>query len=398
MNPAAPPRSVIELLQAMVAIDSVNGRITGREAAERPLADYLAGVAQAWGLQADHLPVHGEQVNLLITPPDFPGRTAKAPPILLLEAHLDTVSVEGMTILPFEPGVRDGRVYGRGSCDTKASGASMFHALARAAADQPDLPAALLFTVDEEVGKAGIETFVRQHLPRLPWRPAMALVGEPTLLAPVVAHNGAVRWEIHTTGIPAHSSNPARGRSAISDMMRVIAELEGHYIPALAVEHPLTGRAVCSINQINGGRQANMIPASCHIVIDRRLVPGERSSDVLPAVEAHLERLRAADPALRVEQKNAYFDPALEPLEAGKSLAFLGESLEAVGSSAEPLGMPYGTDAANLSEAGIPAVVIGPGDIAQAHTVDEWIAVEQLEKAVVFFQDVLRRWESRESS
>lgn len=268
----------------------------------------------------------------------------------------------------------------------------MLWALRAAAAQHPDLPAALLFTVDEEVGKAGIETFVREHLPLLAWSPFLALVGEPTLLAPVIAHNGAVRWEIETTGQPAHSSNPARGRSAISDMVRVIEELESHYIASLTASHPLTGRAVCSINQISGGRQANMIPAACHIVIDRRLVPGERSADVLPAVERHLERLRATDPALRVEQKNAYLDPALEPIEADRSVAFLRESLRQVGSSAEPLGMPYGTDAANLGEAGIPAVVIGPGDIAQAHTVDEWIALEQVEKAAVFFQDVLTRW------
>ena len=386
--------SPIELLQAMVAIDSVNGRISRRPAAERPLADFLQSVAQAWGLVTHLLPVDGEQSNLLITPPRF-SSTAPHQKVLLLEAHLDTVSVEGMTISPFAPELREGRLYGRGSCDTKASGAAMLWALRAAAAQHPDLPAALLFTVDEEVGKAGIETFVREHLPLLAWSPFLALVGEPTLLAPVIAHNGAVRWEIETTGQPAHSSNPARGRSAISDMVRVIEELESHYIPSLTASHPLTGRAVCSINQIHGGRQANMIPDACTIVIDRRLVPGEKASDVLPAVERHLQKLRTADPSLRVEQKRPFFDPPLAPLESEAILEVLREPLQSLGLATAPLGMPYGTDAANLGAAGIPTVVIGPGDIAQAHTVDEWIAVDQFEKGVQFFGKVLQQWATR---
>jgi acetylornithine deacetylase/succinyl-diaminopimelate desuccinylase-like protein len=385
-DPILLPADTIALLQAMVSFDSVNSRISQRPAAERPLADYLAAVARAWGLKAQFLPIEAAQSNLLISAGDL----TQGKPVLLLESHLDTVTVEGMTIPPFVPAIVEGRLSGRGSCDTKASGACMLRALATAySRGTLANPTALLFTVDEEVGKLGIEKFAREQLPAMGWKPALALVGEPTLLAPVIAHNGAVRWKIRTRGIPAHSSDPSLGRSAISDMVHVIRELEGNYIPSLGATHPLTGKAQASINQISGGRQANVIPDCCEIVIDRRTVPGESLSEVLPVVEAHLEKLRAAVPGIRVDQYDAFFDPSLEPLEMEKTLEFLKPSLDAVGVQADPRGMACGTDAANLGAVGIPTVVIGPGDLRQAHTVDEWIAIEQVHLGEKFFLSVL---------
>jgi acetylornithine deacetylase len=390
--PAAPD-SLLELVRAMVRIDTVNGRISGRDAAELPLALALQDLANCWGLAAELLPVCGEQANLLITAfPSGPEKNWSNEPWLLLESHLDTVAVEGMTIEPFAPGAESDRILGRGSCDTKASGAAMLWALREVVASgQLANPTALLFSVDEEVGKGGIHAFAREQLPTLGWRPALALVGEPTLLAPVIAHNGAVRAKLQVRGIPAHSSNPSRGRSAISDMVAVIQELETNYIPALSARHPLTGPAQCSINQIHGGRQANMIPDFCEIVIDRRLVPGEDPHAVLPAWEKHLTRLREQRPGLQVEVTDVLFDPPLAPTGSEPGLDFISPALRALGCSTEPQGMPYGTDAANLAEVGIPAIVIGPGDIAQAHTVDEWIAVDEIHRAHDFFARVLQQ-------
>ena len=321
----------------------------------------------------------------------MPRRGADEGSWLLLESHLDTVAVEGMTIPPFDPGTEADRIWGRGSCDTKASGACMLWALHEAVqAGALANSTALLFSVDEEVGKSGIHAFAQEQLPLLDWRPALALVGEPTLLAPVIAHNGAVRWKLQVRGIPAHSSNPARGRSAISDMLAVVAELEENYIPALSASHPLTGSAQCSINQIHGGRQANMIPDFCEIVIDRRLVPGEDPQSILPAVEVHLDRVRARRPGLQLAVADVLYDPPLNPAASNALSSFLAPALQEVGAAQQPVGMPYGTDAANLAEVGIPSVVIGPGDIAQAHTVDEWIAVEQVHRAHQFLARVLR--------
>ncbi len=385
------PDSLLDLLALMVRHDSVNSFISRRPAPEMPLATTLESLAHTWGLKTRRLaisPGDFSWFNLLIWSP----RLALDRPWILLESHLDTVSIEGMTIPPFEPRIADGKMWGRGSCDTKASGAAMLWALAEAHRTHTlTHPAGLLFTVDEETTKLGIRAFASHQLAGLPCRPGLALVGEPTLMAPVIAHNGAVRWTISTRGVAAHSSNPANGRSAISAMVRVIQHLESIYIPSLTSTHPLTGKAQCSINQIHGGLQANMIPARCEIVVDRRLVPGERPEEVLPAVEAHLQSLRQQDPSLEVSQGQAFLDPALEPLREEDLLDFLRPVLEAIGLPTSPQGMPYGTDASNLAEVGIPTVVLGPGDIRQAHTKDEWIALDQVQLALEFFHRLLTR-------
>lgn len=385
------PDSVLDLLALMVRHDSVNTFISRRSAPEMPLATALESLAHTWGLQSRRLaisPGDPSWFNLLLWSPRLPLDR----PWILLESHLDTVSIEGMTIPPFEPRIAAGRMWGRGSCDTKASGAAMLWALAEAhRTNTLTHPVGLLFTVDEETTKLGIRAFASHQLAELPCRPGLAVVGEPTLMAPVIAHNGAVRWTITTRGVAAHSSNPANGRSAISAMVRVIQHLESIYIPSLTSTHPLTGKAQCSINQIHGGLQANMIPAQCEIVVDRRLVPGERPEEVLPAVEAHLQSLRQQDPSLEVSQGQAFLDPALEPLREEDLLDFLRPVLEALGLPTSPQGMPYGTDASNLAAVGIPTLVLGPGDICQAHTKDEWIALDQVQLGFEFFHRLLTR-------
>lgn len=378
------PSSLVELLAAMVRIESVNSRICGRPANEKRIALFLEETARGFGLQTLRLPVEQDWWNLLVFAETDPGR-----PWLLCESHMDTVTLDGMSIPPLDPQIREGRMYGRGACDTKASGAAMLWSLARTArAKTLANNSALLFTVDEEVGKAGIKAFVAGQVQSLGWTPRMAVVGEPTLFAPVVAHNGAVRWKITTSGIPAHSSNPANGRSAISAMVEIIRALESEYIPSLDVSHPLTGHAQCSINQIHGGTQANMIPASCSIVLDRRLVPGERADGVLPAVEKFLARLRDDGKVLSFEQHEVFFDEPMEPLLADPVLEWMRPALQSIQACLSPEGMPYGTDASNLTNAAIPCIVIGPGDIRQAHTTDEWIAVEQIEKAGDFYSEL----------
>jgi acetylornithine deacetylase len=367
----------------------VNRAISGRAAPEAPLAGALENLAQSWGLSTCRLPIDSTDptwFNLLIWSPKHPLDR----PWILLESHLDTVSIEGMTIAPFDPVQADGRLYGRGSCDTKASGAAMLWSLREAHLnDRLARPVGLLLTVDEETGKAGIRAFAERQMQKLAVKPTVAIIGEPTLMAPVIAHNGAVRWSIRTHGIAAHSSNPANGRSAISAMVKVISHLESHYIPSLSATHPLTGKAQCSINQITGGLQANMIPALCEIILDRRLVPGEQPSEVLPAVEEHLNKLRAAHSELSVEQGAPFLDPAMQPLQAAAILHWLTPLLRDLNLPTDPQGMPYGTDASNLTEAGLPAVVLGPGDIRQAHTKDEWIALDQLKLAEEFFSRLL---------
>ncbi len=377
--------SVIELLGQMVQLDSVGKAISGRAEAERPLAEFLEEVARGFGLATRRLAVEGRGFNLLVM-----HEVKAGAPWLLFESHMDTVGVEQMAD-PFGGEVREEKLFGRGACDTKGSGAAMLWALkdyAHAGGGENNV--GLLFTVDEEIAKTGIESFVKNDLPILGWRPVGAVVGEPTLLRPIVAHNGVVRWRIRTEGVAAHSSDPSQGRSAISQMVKVIQALEGRYIPSLSAEHPLTGRAVASVNLIGGGMQINVIPADCWIEVDRRVVPGEDGSAVLAEVERLLEQLRAEDPHLVVRQEEPFIDPPLDPAGGQAFAQQVGRVLRGCGLEAAPGGAPYGTDAGDLAAAGIPAVVLGPGDIAQAHKVEEWIALEQLEKGVTVYGALMR--------
>lgn len=380
------PATCQELLAAMVAIDSRNTAFTGQPHAERKLAEYLEGIAQCWGLDTRRLTVAGEDFNLLVY-----WRTDDGAPWLLFESHLDTAGTEGMTIEPFTPTIEQGRLYGRGACDTKGSGAAMLWALRHYAAEgRGPNNVALLFSVDEEAGKAGIKAFAQKQLTDLGWRPYGAIVGEPTELHLVVAHAGIVRWSIRTHGLAAHSADPSRGRSAISMMVRVIDAIESRYIPNLRARHPLVGKAQCSINMIRGGTQINMIPDLCEIWLDRRLVPGEDPTRVLPEVAYILEELKSHVPGLRYSMSEPFIDPPLDSTGHEAFIASIQRALAGLGLPSEASGVTYGTDASTLAEAGIPAVVLGPGHIAQAHTSDEWLELAQLERAVEVYLSLMR--------
>ncbi len=379
------PASCEQLLAAMVGFDTVNGNVSGRTAAEAELAAYLEDVARAWGLAAQRLPLPDGAWNLLVTAAVDP-----AAPWLLFESHLDTVSAEGMTVDPFAATVRDGRLYGRGACDTKGTGAAMLWALRAHAERNGGNNVAILFATDEEITKVGIRTFAESHLATLPWRPVGAVVGEPTRLRPIVAHNGIVRWQIHTTGVAAHAAEPDLGRSAISMMMRVIDVIESTYAPSLTASHPLTGKAQCTVNIIRGGVQINVIPDRCTIDLDRRVAPGEDVNAVVPAVEQLLDALRREDDTMAVEQGAPYTDAPLDPTGGDAFVAGVQQVLRAHGIDGTRCGAKYATDASQLSEVGIPVVVTGPGDIAQAHTRDEWIELSQLESGVAVYGDLMR--------
>jgi acetylornithine deacetylase len=236
-----------------------------------------------------------------------------------------------------------------------------------------------------------MRAFVDDQLETLGWRPVGVVVGEPTSLRLVTAHNGTVRWRIRTRGVAAHSSDPRQGRSAISGMTRVIDAIEQQYIPTLDATYPLVGHAQCSINLVRGGSLINVIPESCEIWLDRRTVPGEAGTDVLPAVEAILDHLRQQHPELEVRQEAARIEPALSPDTNQEFSRRVGRVLESCGLSDDAVGVKYGTHASNFAHAGLPAVVLGPGDIAQAHRANEFLALDQLQRGVDVYRQLMRQ-------
>ncbi|ACB76199.1 M20 family metallopeptidase [Opitutus terrae] len=379
MNPsAALPESCEQLLAQMVAFDTVNARYAGRASGEPALAAHLEAIATAWGFTCRRLPVTDGLFNLLIQHEPVPGGEW-----LLFESHLDTVSAAGMTVPPFAVSSDATRLFGRGVCDTKGSGAAMLWAL-RSLRSEPSLRRniGVLFTVDEEAGMTGAGTFARATLPQWPGPLLGIIVGEPTELQPVIAHNGLVRWTTVTRGRAAHSADPAQGRSAISAMVRVIEALESQYVPGVATRiDPLTGAAACSINVIRGGTQVNIVPERCEIDVDRRLVPGESPAEALAARDRVLAPLARGSAPVEFEHLPLFGIP---PLSSEPNLPLLrrfAPVLTRHGSDATARGVRYATNASHYATASVPVIVLGPGSITQAHTADEWLSRDQLDRA-----------------
>jgi len=384
--PTRLPENVTELLQAMVRVNTVNKALTGRDEAETELVDLLAEFAGKWMLEVELLPVEGQASQLLLT-----LRAGKDKPWILFDSHLDTVAVEHMTIDPFDAEVRDGKLYGRGACDTKGTGAAMLWAM-REYAQQTELPnnIALLFSVDEEIAMTGIQRFVDNDLPRLGWSPSMVIVGEPTEHVPVIAHNGCVRWEIETRGKAAHSSTPWEGHSAINDMVKALTALQRDYIDKLDAEHDLTGRAVASVNTIRGGNAPNIIPESCVVEVDRRVVPGEDPDAVLPCVAELFDGLKSDNDDFAYTQTLKVAHPPLLPESSEAILPLIKAALNACGVRKPAVGAPFATHAGYLAAAGLPTLVLGPGSPYPAHTKDEWVSLDEIQKGVEVYGALMR--------
>ena len=369
----------VELLEELVRVDSVNPAMGGP--GEHEIIGRLTELLGDLGLQVSTPEVVDGRRNLLATLPGSSGA-----PTLLLEAHLDTVAMpeEGLAVRQSED-----RLVGRGSCDTKGSAASIIAAMAELMGSGEERATVVFAGVaDEEDRMLGSRALVDQ-LPPVD----AAVIGEPTSLEPVRVHNGLARITIETHGRAAHTSRAHLGVNAISAAARVVASLEEHLLPRLkARAHPLAGPALLTPAVIGGGVAPNIVPDRCRLLVDRRLAPGENPEAALAEIDQLLEGLRErgdritrSPPWVLLE---AVETPADHPV-----VRLAEESVEAVlGRPVTAGGVPYGTDASNLSGVGgIPCVVLGPGSIDQAHTDDEWVPLEEVRRAAVVYAEMARR-------
>ncbi len=372
---------LIPLLQQLVRLPSVNPSCAapGEPAGEGALAAYLEQYLQELGLRTLRQPTgQAGRDNLLGVYPGAGG------PALMFEAHLDTIGTAGMVGDPFSGALRDGRVWGRGACDCKASLAAMLQALRRAVRDRLPTPCLLTAVVDEESLFTGINTFLSRPAP-LPVRGAM--VGEPTGLEVVDRHGGAVRLRFVISGRAAHSAYPELGDNAILHAADLVQALGAHHRDLQAGADPAQGLRTCSPTLIEGGSAINVIPDRCTVGVDRRLRPDERPEQVQRELEQVVSWVAAG--RFTWETEVILLDSPLPP-RSPSPLADLCEQAvgEVTGSARRGL-VTYSTDAGNLAESGMEAVVLGPGDIAQAHTSEEWVEVQQVEQAEEIYYRVL---------
>lgn len=374
---------VVRVLSDLVAIPSMNPmdrEMPGPEYTEEGMADYVEAYLRKLGVDCERQEVLPHRPNVV----GFAeGRNRSE--TILLEAHMDTVPAEHMEIEPFTPTVKDGRLYGRGSCDTKAALAAMLVALRRRIdAGGPEVSVVLAGAVDEEFKFRGVRHLVESGITA-----TGGMVGEPTGLDIVVAHKGVVRWKVRTRGRSTHSSQPEEGVNAIYRMAPVLSALERYATEELrGAPHPLLGGPTLSVGLIDGGQTVNTVPDFCEIQIDRRTLPGEDAEEVMADVQAYLEV--AEEIAFDFEMTPPFLvDLAMELDEGAHIVRRVREACERTLGAARIRGVPYGTDASKLTPVGIPSLVFGPGHIVRAHSAVEYVEIEELCRAVAVYEMVL---------
>lgn len=369
------------LLGELIAIPSVNPAFLpagDSRAGEKQVGAFIAELGRHAGLEAEFQTVFPDRANLLLRL----APKGRARQRVMLAPHLDTVGEPGMSAELFSPRTKSGRMHGRGACDTKGSVAAMLTALLQIAR-LPHRPAEteIVFAglVDEENGQGGSRALAASGI-----QADLAIVGEPTETKVVTAHKGDLWLRLITKGKAAHGARPELGRNAVHAMARIVELLETDYAAQLARrKHPLLGRPTINVGMIRGGTQANIVPDRCEILIDRRTIPGEKEPATRREIMRFLKQHGCA--ATMVNNKTA----SCWPLETDIRLPLVQAFMSSAGQT-RPLGVDYFCDAAILGAGGIPSVVFGPGNIAQAHTADEWIALSSLERATRLLFQFLR--------
>ena len=367
----------VALARALVATPSVNPEIEGSGAGEAAVAELTAGWLRGWGLTVDTSEVAAGRWNVV---GNLEGDGVG--PTLLLNGHLDTVGVAGMSVEPFGGELRDGRLSGRGSCDMKGGVAALLAAAAEVARDPPPGALVVALTADEEHASLGMEALVRSGM-----RADAAVVCEPTSLAVMPAHKGFVWVEAAFRGRAAHGSRPDAGVDAIEHAGRYLTALGALRSRLRAGEpHPLLGHGSFHAGTIDGGSAPSVYPGACRLVLERRTLPGESAAGAMDEFQAVLDELAAEMPELEAKLTQGLTRPATEIPNDSPLVAGLLAACAAEGVDPRLAGMTAWVDAAFLNQAGTPAVCFGPGSIVQAHSADEWIDPSEIVTCAVVLE------------
>lgn len=358
-----------ETLAQLVAIDSVSSR------SNVEIVDYLEQRCRALNFVTKRFPYldeYGvEKINLIALAGTEFGETTHVE--LALVGHTDTV--------PYDPNwseatnltERDGKLYGRGSCDTKGFMAAALTAAQAIDRSQLQKPFALIFTADEEIGLIGAKRLAESKaiIPRY------SIVGEPTSLKPIRAGKGYSLAEILVKGREAHSAYPALGASAIFRAARLINRLEAMAVDLKQQRHPAFDPPFTTLNVglIRGGSAKNVLAGECRFTLEWRPIPTQPSSHVLNLVKAAIAEEQRNDPHFGCELDANRADSGFETAPDSPLISLMEEA-----TGIESGTVAFGTEAAQMMTLGGEAVVIGPGDIREAHRTGEFVPVDELEK------------------
>jgi acetylornithine deacetylase len=311
---------------------------------------------------------------------------------IALSGHVDVVPVDGQawSADPFTLRAEGGRLYGRGACDMKGFVAACLAAVPDLTARRLARPIHLFITYDEETDMGGARRLI-EDLAESGRRPAMCIVGEPSLMQPILAHKGRLALKVSARGLAGHSSEPGKGVNAIHAVAAAIA-----YVAAeqrrLAVEGPFVAgfdppHTTPHVGTILGGSILNIIPEHASFVMEWRCVPGDDPHAEVARLRRFVENeiepaMKAVDPSTGFSFEVIDDIPGMA-LDADHALATLTKRLAGFNSAGK---VSYGTEGGLYQEAGIPTIVCGPGDIAQAHKPDEFVARAQLDACDAFIR------------
>lgn len=370
---------ILELASRLIAIDSRNTvplECRERPATEEAMCSFLEEYCRNLGLACERQEAAPHRPVLIAR-----GPRQDRVPTLAFEAHMDTVGTEGMTIPPFEAQVRDGCLYGRGACDTKGGMAAMLVAIERIL--RRELPINLLFIAScaEETGCEGAP-----HIDLSAYPVDWIVVGEPTSNQPIVGHKANACFELICRGKAAHGARPEAGCNAIYRMIDIVTFLRREIIPELAAHpHPDFTGSTLSVNMINGGVKANIVPDQCRLIADLRLVPGGPEPEKMMA--AIVERASHAL-GFPVETGWSRISPGLNTPKESVLVKAAEAARNRLGLDAVTGSVSYCTDAGVFAAKGYPCIVMGPGNILQAHSAVEYVELNQLYEAVDIYESL----------
>ena len=360
---------LVDELADLVGIDSTNPELVRDGAGEAAVAEYVAEAMREIGLEVDVWEPEPDRPNAVgVLPGTGGGRS------LMLNAHTDTVGVEGMDD-PFMPRIEDGRMYGRGTQDMKGSLAAQLAAVQALQAAGVGLAGDVIVAavIDEEHKSRGTEAVTERY------DADGAVVTEPTDLELALAHKGFVWVDVETRGRAAHGSRPAEGIDANMHMGRVLARLDDLEAELRSRDgHPLVGAPSLHAPQIEGGTASSVYSAQCCLRVERRTIPGETAAEAVNEVQQILDALAAADPDFDGTCEHAFArEPFEEEPDAPIAEAVRGAAANVLGTMPPDVGQTFWTDAALLAEEGTETVVLGPvGD--GLHTTEEWVDLDSV--------------------
>jgi acetylornithine deacetylase/succinyl-diaminopimelate desuccinylase family protein len=373
---------LLALTSALVAVETANP--PGDEAG---LADVLREALAPWAPDWQEVEPAPGRLSLLARVPATGG--GGRPPTLIVNGHTDVVPVvpERWSRPPFSPTLVGDRLYGRGVADMKGGVAAAICALATLEAAGADRPCDIVFqfVADEERG-GGLGTRALMEAGLL--SADAALVPEPTGLAVCVAERGLLQGQLLVKGRPAHGSRPRDGVSAVEHAAQLALALHAADFPG--PDHPLLGKPTANIGTIRGGSAVNIVAEQAEVGFDRRLLPGTTSQEAVAGLRERIESAGLGDIDYEVVVEDYGEGSEMSPDHPFASL--VGRCVASVtGEQPATIGMTFTTDARFIrNQGGTPAVVCGPGNVAQAHSIDEWVAVRQLVQAAAAYATLYR--------